>query len=255
MKFGGEVYNKIWSSTDNLILIYVGSAADFALNPENHWLFYTGNLPNDPQKRFIRTLAFHQMLIHTDAEKVPEIASRIRNIHSKIEEKRSQEEGASQTISNQAFLEVSDMILDYAIRGYEYLNHRQLTPAEKQQFYSDMHYINEQMGVSGQPESYSEWEQVRMLDIESRLAKNEFTDKLYAAYKKDMGFFKYQLLINFQSWFVNSRVAEKLKLKRRSWFFPIYKLYPIIRNPVLLRILLWLILKPDTVKAIYGLNR
>ena len=50
--FGSEITRTIWGEADNILLIYAGAAAEFALNPENHWLFYTGKLPSDPLRRF-----------------------------------------------------------------------------------------------------------------------------------------------------------------------------------------------------------
>ena len=107
--FGSEITRAIWGNAENILLIYAGSAAEFALNPENHWLFYTGKLPADPLRRFERTLRYQRMLFFTPQEAVPAIARHIKDLHRDVEEKRSLEQGAIR-ISDLAYLQVFSML-------------------------------------------------------------------------------------------------------------------------------------------------
>src|SRR6185436_11583259 len=100
--FGSEITRTIWGNTENVLLIYAGAAAEFALNPENHWLFYTGKLPSDPLRRFEKTLRYQRQLFFTPQEAVPALARHIKGIHSEVEARRSQEQGESK-ISDQAY--------------------------------------------------------------------------------------------------------------------------------------------------------
>src|SRR5258706_14966331 len=112
--FGSEITRTIWNDVGNVLLIYAGAAAEFALNPESHWLFYTGRLPSDPLRRFEKTLQYQRKLIFTPQEAVPALARHLKNIHTDLEEKRSLEQGEIK-ISDQAYLQVFSMLIEYGI--------------------------------------------------------------------------------------------------------------------------------------------
>jgi hypothetical protein len=92
--FGQPITRRIWMDVDNLILVYVGSAAEFPLVPENDWLFYTGKLPSAPMERFIDTLGFNHRIFTSTVDEVDRMATQIRKIHTNLEEQRRAEEGA-----------------------------------------------------------------------------------------------------------------------------------------------------------------
>jgi len=100
------------------------------LNPENHWLFYTGKLPSDPLRRFEKTLQYQRKLFFTPQEAVPALAKHLKDIHNGVEERRSQEQGEIK-ISDQAYVQVFSMLIEYGILGYEYLHRRTLTQKER----------------------------------------------------------------------------------------------------------------------------
>lgn len=250
--FGSEITRKIWSRLDVIILIYVGSAADFPLCKENHWLFFTNKLPSDPQKRFVDTFIYNQKLFFTPKEKLPALLSDIRKIHHKIEADRSSD--GEMKISNQAFLEVFFMLTDYALRGYEYIEQCKLTEEDKTSYVKDIKAITEYMRVQDFPENYSEFQIKREESITNDLMANSFTDKLYDAYLKDLGSLRFWILVSFQREFIPEAVSRKLKLKRNPVFFLLYKIYPRIHNPFFFRMIIKILLKPDTEKALLKLN-
>jgi hypothetical protein len=43
----GSVVRRIWGDGDMVLLVFAGSAAEFALNRAVDWLFFTGKLPGD----------------------------------------------------------------------------------------------------------------------------------------------------------------------------------------------------------------
>ncbi|MDQ3244245.1 MAG: DUF2236 domain-containing protein, partial [Gemmatimonadota bacterium] len=43
-----------------VLLVFAGSAAEFALNRAVDWLFFTGELPRDPIGRLFSTAAYSQ---------------------------------------------------------------------------------------------------------------------------------------------------------------------------------------------------
>ncbi len=243
--FGSKLTREIWGSLDNIMLVYVGSAADFALNPEIDWLFYTMRLPEQPQMRFIETFSYNKRVFNMPKDQVAHFLGQIRHIHTRLEQQRTEAAGKEHKMSNIAFKEVGDMLIAYGIRGYEYLHRCQLLPEDKEAYYQDMKKFMELMQIQDLPDTFIAWEQERHFDIENRLKVNEYTEKLYKAYKHDMGWFRYHILLSFQSWFIDPRIAKKLKLKKRLYFYFPYIVYPLINSKSLLGLVLRFLMKPN----------
>ena len=60
-----------------VLLVFAGSAAEFALNREVHWLFFTGKLPGDPIGRLFATAGYAQQIVFAD-EPTASCAARMR---------------------------------------------------------------------------------------------------------------------------------------------------------------------------------
>lgn len=252
--FGSPITRKIWGNPENILLIYVGSAADFALNPENHWLFFTMRLPSNPQKRFIETFSFNRRILMTPKEQVPELMMRIRNVHTGVEKSREIKEGVSQHISNKAYIEVGDMLIDYGVRGYEYLNHRKMSAEEKESYFSDMVAMFKLMRVEVADKSFVDFAKRRQNSLDNDLAVNGHTAELYAAYAKDLGAFQFWLLKQFQSYFIEPIAAQKLGLKRNPLFAPLYFVYPYIHTTRLFNLLLLFLAKPEVRRLLIAME-
>src|SRR4051794_32955614 len=54
----GSIVRSIWGDADTILLVFAGSAAEFALNRAVDWLFYTSRLPDDPLGRLFSTAEF-----------------------------------------------------------------------------------------------------------------------------------------------------------------------------------------------------
>ena len=54
------VVRRVWGSVDTVMLIFAGSAAEFAVNKAVDWLFWTNALPSAPIKRFFETVSYAQ---------------------------------------------------------------------------------------------------------------------------------------------------------------------------------------------------
>src|SRR5262245_6700011 len=183
--FGSEITRTIWGEAENILLIYAGAAAEFALNPENDWLFYTGKLPSDPLRRFENTLRYQQKLFFMPQEGVPALARRIKNLHSDVEEKRSQEQGEIK-ISDQAYLQVFAMLIEYGMLGYEYLHRRNMTQEQIEAYFNDIRSITLMMEIQGFPENYGNYLTRRTRMVTSELQCNIFTRELMDAYRKNL---------------------------------------------------------------------
>ena len=43
-----SIVRRIWGTSDTVLFIFAGAAAEFALNKAVDWLYFTGRLPADP---------------------------------------------------------------------------------------------------------------------------------------------------------------------------------------------------------------
>jgi len=227
-RFGSEVTRTIWGNAENIALIYAGAAAEFALNPENHWLFYTGKLPTDPLHRFEKTLRYQRKLFFMPQEAVPALAKHIKEIHNDLEEKRSREQGEIK-ISDQAYLQVFSMLIEYGILGYEYLHRLKLTQDERETYFNDIRSIALMMKIREFPADYGHYLTRRDRMVVSELQCNVFTRELMDAYRKNLPPFCYWVLLQFQARFIHPTLACRLDLKTNRFFGWAYWLYPRVR--------------------------
>lgn len=244
-QFGSEMTRRIWGDPENVLLIYVGAAAEFTLNPENHWLFYTGKLPSDPLKRFQETLKYQQKLFFMPAAAVPQVARHIKDMHRQVEEKRSKEQGVSK-ISDHAYLQVFSMLIEYGILGYEYLHRRKLSREEKEEYFSDIQAVARMMEIQDFPEDYHHYLTLRTRIVVRELLFNPYTWELLQSYRKALGPVRYWSLLQFQARFVDPILVHRLGLKMNRSFGLLYWLYPRFRFKSLVAELLPLMLKDDT---------
>jgi uncharacterized protein (DUF2236 family) len=231
-RFGSEITRTIWGDAENIVLIYAGAAAEFALNPENHWLFYTGKLPTDPLRRFETTLRYQRNLFFMPQEAIPALAKRIKAIHTDVEEKRSRE-GAEIKISDQAYLQVFSMLIEYGILGYEYLHRLKLTQREKETYFEDIRSIALMMEIRDFPADYGRYLTQRDRMVVKELQCNIFTNQLMAAYRKSLPTVCYWALLQFQARFIHPTLARRLDLKTNRVFGWVYWLYPRVRSQFL----------------------
>jgi uncharacterized protein (DUF2236 family) len=245
--FGSEITRTIWGNAENVLLIYVGSAAEFALNPENHWLFYTGKLPSDPLRRFERTLRYQRKLFFTPQEAIPALARHIKDIHRDVEKSRSEEEGPIK-ISDQAYLQVFSMLIEYGILGFEYLHRRKMTQQERETYFDDMRSIALMMEIRDFPEDYRHYLTRRTRMVVSELQCNAFTLELMDAYRKNLPPFSYWGLLQFQARFIHPILARRLNLKTNRFFEWVYWIYPRVRfQPLFNRFFALMLNLPDAV--------
>jgi hypothetical protein len=242
-RFGSEITRTIWGDAENVLLIYAGAAAEFALNPENHWLFYTGKLPADPLLRFERTLRYQRKLFFMPQEAVPALARHIKELHNDLEQERSREQGSIK-ISDQAYLQVFSMLIEYGILGYEYLNRLKLTQHQRETYFNDIRSIALMMEIHDFPADYRDYLSRRDRMVMSELRCNVFTRELMDAYRKNLPPFCYWALRQFQARFIHPTLACRLELKTNRIFGWAYRLYPRVRFQALFNGLFTRLLKP-----------
>ena len=111
----GSIVRKIWGDPDLILLIFAGSAAEFALNRAVDWLFFTGKLPTDPIGRLFSTVRYAQEIVFVNEEAARRTLNRINAAHRTVERERSD------TIPEWAYRDVLYMLIDYSERAHALL--------------------------------------------------------------------------------------------------------------------------------------
>src|SRR6185436_724380 len=118
-----SIVRRIWGDPDLILLIFAGSAAEFALNRAVDWLFFTGKIPSDPIGRLFSTVGYAQEIVFATEESAVRTLSRINAIHGSVERQRGQ------TIPDWAYRDVLYMLVDYSERAHRVL-HKPLTASQ-----------------------------------------------------------------------------------------------------------------------------
>jgi uncharacterized protein (DUF2236 family) len=215
-----SVVRKIWGTGDNILLIFAGAAAEFALNKAVDWLYFTGRLPSDPLGRLFSTVEYARTIVFSENETALNAIRSMRAIHDQVEKKR----GAN--IPDWAYRDVLFMLIDYSIRSFETLE-RKLTYEEKMEVFHVFNRVGNHMGLYGLPDTYEEWVSMREQHLASHLHPSHYTKDLFRQYRLHLGFFRYKILIEAQTLVVPDTVRKLLDLRSLSWLtllLPIYKL-------------------------------
>src|SRR5580704_6981264 len=84
----GSIVRRIWGNSDTVLLVFAGSAAEFALNKSVDWLYFTGRLPADPIGRLFSTVRYAQAIIFSDEGRAFAAIDQITAIHEAVEKSR-----------------------------------------------------------------------------------------------------------------------------------------------------------------------
>lgn len=200
-----SIVRQVWADPDLILLVFAGSAAEFALNRAVDWLFFTGKIPQDPIGRFFSTVAYAQQIVFADESRAEEIIQRINAIHAGVERAREQ------TIPDWAYRDVLYMLIDYSERAFELL-HRPLSVGERAELYASFRRLGEMMHIRELPTGYAEWRLDRRLHLERDLEYTAYTKDLYDQYREHLGEWRYSLLLDVQALLVPHRVRRLLNL-------------------------------------------
>lgn len=196
---------KIWGNPDLILLIFAGSAAEFALNRAVDWLFFTGKIPSDPIGRLFSTVRYAQEIVFVSEDAARRTLDRINAAHKSVERERSQ------TIPEWAYRDVLYMLIDYTERAHALL-FRPLTASERNDMYSVFLRIGEGLSISELPETYAEWRQDRQVHMVRDLAYSRHTSLLFQQYRRHLGAWRYYLLLEVQAVLVPDEVRRLLSL-------------------------------------------
>lgn len=218
----GSIVRRVWGDPDLVLLIFAGGAAEFALNRAVDWLFFTNRLPNDPIGRLFSTVHYSQRIVFASRQDAIETLATIRRIHNAVEHSR----GAS--IPDWAHRDVLYMLIDYTQRAYELMN-GPLNAQERADLYEGFLRVGKGLHIPDLPQTYEQWRADRQLHLERDLIRSNHTDRLFQQYRRQLGPWRYQLLLELQALLVPEHVRALLKLKPTRWLFePLIQVYSAI---------------------------
>lgn len=248
----GSIVRKIWGDTELVLLIFAGSAAEFALNRAVDWLFFTGKIPADPVKRLFSTVRYAQEIVFAERDAAERTLATINAIHGAVERQRGQ------SIPDWAFRDVLYMLVDYSERAHRIL-YGPLSTAEREDLYLVFRTVGEGLNVKALPPGYDEWRTDRRLHLVRDLDHSRYTALLYRQYRRHLGEWRYQILCGVQALLVPERVRGLLRLRRRKIFAALVEGYGQLIVPELRPLLRRLMIQPrywDEVKKMeLGLSK
>jgi uncharacterized protein (DUF2236 family) len=201
-----SIVRKIWGDPDLVLLIFAGSAAEFALNRAVDWLFFTGEIPRDPIGRLFSTVRYAQEIVFVDEEKARRTLDRINAQHASVESQRGQ------TIPDWAYRDVLYMLIDYSERAYALL-YRSLSSPQQNELFEVFLRIGEALRIPELPSTYAEWKVDRRRHLVRDLSYSKHTALLYQSYREHLGVWRYYLLLAVQALLVPNEVRRLLRLK------------------------------------------
>ena len=218
-----SIVRKIWGNSDTVLFIFAGAAAEFALNKAVDWLYFTGRLPADPLGRLFSTLDYSRQIIFSTEEQALKAIDQITAIHKGVENNR----GAQ--IPQSAYRDVLFLLIDYSIRSFELLD-RKMTVHEKTEVFNVFYRVGLRMGLSGLPETLSQYFEMRAAHLQQNLVSSNFTLDLYKQYRKHLGFLRFIILKQVQLLLTPKVVSSKLPLGKLVWIRSLLGLYILLRK-------------------------
>jgi uncharacterized protein (DUF2236 family) len=243
----GSVVRRIWGDGDMVLLVFAGSAAEFALNRAVDWLFFTGKLPGDPIGRLFSTAAYAQGIVFADAPTAARTLERIRAVHHAVERQRGQK------IPDWAHRDVLYMLIDYSERAHETLA-RPLTADEQRELYDVFRRVGTGLGIPGLPRTYAGWRADRERHLRRDLVHGDASQVLYATFREHLGPWRYHLLLRVQTLLTPGHVRGLLGLERAEWLRPLLRFYPVLVRAGLRGVIQRLLMPPKHLPAVRGLD-
>jgi uncharacterized protein (DUF2236 family) len=243
-----SIVRRIWSNPDLILLVFAGSAAEFALNRAVDWLFFTGKIPENPIGRFFSTVSYAQQIVFATESQAAETIRRINTIHAGVESARGQK------IPEWAYRDVLYMLIDYSQRSFELL-FRPLSNRERTELFNHFRRVGEMMEIQELPKDYAVWQKDRRLHLERDLEYTHQTRSLFEQYRKHLGEWRYRLLLDVQALIVPHRVRRLLSLSANNPLSYLMWSYRLVDELGLQPLARRALLPPEHREAVERLNR
>lgn len=242
------VAQRIWGNPETIMLIFAGSAAEFAVNKAVDWLFWTRALPEAPIERFFETVRFAQALIFGDDETVAAAINGVNAAHRGVERSRGS------TIPQWSYRDVLFMLIDYGERAHTIV-FGPLSEDERLANYHGAVAIGQALHITDLPEDYQEYQRAREAHLLNDTERSALTDQLYASYRAALGPWRMPALLDIQASLVPDRVRELLGLQRKRRVDLLFRWYRRLPSRYFLRLLGPWLLPPPYGKQLLALER
>jgi len=203
-----KVSRRIWGNPEAIMLIFAGSAAEFAVNKAVDWLFWTEALPDAPIDRFFETVRFAQEIAFGDQRAANAAIQGVNRAHAGVERSR----GAR--IPQWAYRDVLFMLIDYGERAHGVI-YGPMNDRDRIEHFEASIALGHEMGIEGLPQSYTDYQAQRSAHLQHIVEHSSFTDMLYQRYRDHLGRVRMQGLQDVQASLVPAEVATLLRLKRK----------------------------------------
>jgi hypothetical protein len=243
----GSIVRKVWGSSDTILFIFAGSAAEFALNKAVDWLYFTGRLPTDPLGRLFSTVAYAKMIVFAPTHGANAAIDKITAIHGGVEAARNAK------IPDWAYRDVLYMLIYYSIVSFELLE-RRMTAEEKQEVYDVFYRVGLRMGLPSLPANYNEWLPSREYHLQNDLVKSVHTDDLYKQYRKHLGATRFVLLRDAQKMILPEHAKKLLGISGAQWLRPVVPVYKLVKRLKGDRVIKHLLLPAKYRGQVFGLD-
>jgi len=218
-----SIIRRIWGTTDITLFIFAGAAAEFALNKQVDWLYFTGKLPADPIGRMFSTIQYAQQIIFNNEKKALDSIAHINDIHHSVESARHRKIPAT------SYKDVLFMLIHYSVTSFE-LAERKLTPGEKDEVVDTFKRMGILMHMEDLPGDYLTWMTVYDMHLQWNLENSSFTKDLFKQYRKHLGAFRYFILLEIQRLLAPAQVKDLLKLGKPVIAHRFIWLYKLLRK-------------------------
>lgn len=242
-----SIVRRIWGDGDMVLLVFAGSAAEFALNRAVDWLFFTGKLPGDPIGRLFATAEYAQGIVFADQLTASRTLDGIRAAHEAVERRRGE------AIPDWAHRDVLYMLIDYSERAHELLA-RPLSADEKEDLYEVFHRVGIALGVRDLPGCHREWVADRERHLLRDLVQSDSTRVLYDRYRAHLGASRYWLLLRIQATLAPEHVRRLLRLTPSAWLRPSLRVYRMLVRAGLRRVVQRLLVPSGYLAAVRRLD-
>lgn len=213
-----SIVRQIWGKSDTILFIFAGAAAEFALNKAVDWLYFTGRLPKDPLGRLFSTVAYARKIVFSSLDEAHSAIDQVVHIHQQVESARGMQ------IPDWAYRDVLFMLIDYSIRAFELLE-RTLTTSEKAEVFDTFYRVGMRMGIKDLPVNIDLWELDRSAHLQQDLHFSALSADLFKQYRKNLGGFRYWIMLQVQAQLVPESVKELLSLGHGPFLAPMLSVY------------------------------
>jgi hypothetical protein len=119
------------------------------------------------------------------------------------------------------------MLIDYSQRAYALL-YEPLSQQQKSELFEVFLRIGEALHIPALPQTYAEWKPDRQRHIVRDLNYSKHTAMLFQSYRRDLGAWRYWLLLEVQGILVPKEVRRLLHLQSNPLLPPVAQTYGIV---------------------------